>query len=463
MTSRFGFGGCLLALLAASVLAQEPPPLSPAFFAGRRAALLQRWQAEIQPAETHVLLLRGAAARADMDTFYQDHDFYYLTGVSEPDVALLMLPDGTEELLVPPYSRFTATWEGERLAPGEAAARRTGFAKVGNSQGLLRRLKQLLDGAPGKHVVWTLLEPQPNKTATPGSAQRAVAAMNADRLDGRQSREQRLVENLERMFEGVEVRDICPLIGELRAVKTPEEIAQVRAATEIAVQGLAEAIKSTRPGVCEFQIAAAARYVFSRLGAGPDAYAAIVGSGPNGCVLHYSANSRRVADGDLIVMDYGPTVNGYCTDVTRTFPVNGKFTPEQRKLVQDVWEIQRELIQLVRPGESISTLDRLAREMLHERGYRSDHGPSHHVGLAVHDKQGDELVPGMIITVEPGAYLRDVGMGCRIEDVVLVTRDGHEVLSAQLPSSPDDVERLMQSDGIQQQAVGLPAQAPEKN
>jgi Xaa-Pro aminopeptidase len=465
MSSRFTIGPCFAALLAGSLLAQEPPPpLSSAFFAGRRAALLQRWQAELQPGETHVLMLRGAAARGDMDTFYQDHDFYYLTGVSEPDLALILLPDGKEELLVPPFSRFTATWEGQRLAPGDAAAQRTGFAKVGNSQGLLRRLKELLDAAPGKRVIWTALEPQPNKTSTPGAAVRGVEAMNADRFDGRQSREQRLKEDLERLFPGVEVRDICSLIGELRAIKTPEEIAQIRAASEIAAQGQAEAIKSTRPGVYEYQIAAAARYVFTRLGAGPDAYAAIVGAGPNGCILHYSANSRRVENGDLIVMDYGPTVNGYCTDVTRTYPANGKFTPEQRKLVQDIYEIQQALIERVRPGVRMKDLGDLCTQMLRDKGYRSDHGPSHHVGLAVHDKQGEELAPGMIITVEPGAYLRDDGMGCRIEDVVLVTQDGHEVLSSHLPSSPDDVERLMQSGGgIQQQVVGLPHEAAQKN
>lgn len=444
-------------LLAASLLAQEPPPPIPTdFFAGRRRALIELVAARVEPGETHLIVLRGSPGRPDMAGVYQDHDFYYLSGVSEFGVAMLLSPaTGKEELLVQPFNRFTAMWNAVRLAPGEAAAQLTGFQEVGNVVGLRRRLKALAGEVTGTLVIWTQLQPQPNKTSTSASASSFAQSIARDRFDRRQSREQAFEANLEDLIEGVVIKDVGPLIGGLRAVKTAEEIAQIRAASAIAVEGIAEAMKSTRPGVFEFQIAAAARYVFSRLGGGPDAYAAIVGSGPNGCILHYNRNDRRVEDGDLIVMDYGPTVNGYCTDVTRTFPANGKFTPEQRELVSDVYEVQRALIERIEPGARVSALSSLCGRLLRKKGYRVDHGPCHHVGLAVHDKQGDVLEPGMLITVEPGAYLRDQGMGCRIEDVVLVTETGCESLSGHLAASPDAIEQLMRGPGVQQQSVGL--------
>lgn len=159
-------------------------------------------------------------------------------------------------------------------------------------------------------------------------------------------------------------------------------------------------------------------------------------------------NDRKLRPDDLVVMDYAPTLHGYASDVTRTFPASGRFSPAQRKLVQDVCEIQQALLAMVKPGARLGDLGATCAQLLKERGYASDHGPCHHVGLAVHDPSVDELAPGMVITVEPGAYLRDQGMGCRIEDTVLVTATGHEVLSAGVPSTPDAIEALMRKKGV---------------
>jgi len=257
------------------------------------------------------------------------------------------------------------------------------------------------------------------------------------------------------MFPDLKVSPVDSHIKSLRGVKSTEEIRCITAATRIACAGIAEAIKSTEPGVYEFQIAAAARYVFHRMGAGVDAYAAIVGSGINGCVLHYSENSKKTLDSELVVMDYAPKVRGYASDVTRTFPTNGKFTDEQRKLVQDVHDIQQILIAMVKPGATLRQISSRCSAELLKRGYRSMHGPSHHVGLNVHDVGGRVLKPGMLITVEPGAYLPKKKMGCRIEDVILVTKDGNVNLSGHLPSRPEEIEKLMQQKGVQQTPVGL--------
>jgi len=443
---------------AAAVLPAPPAPLDKAEFRARRAELARRVAATTPDA---VILVRGGDKQADMGPFVQDQDFLYLSGVSEPGLALLLVPgaDGglaRDELLVPPFSRFAATWNGDFLAPGGKTAERTGFATAGNVRSLARTLDELLaerDGA--RPVLFTLTEPAARLGSTPGTAADAAKAIADDGFDGRESREQMLIAQLRKRLSGLDVQSLEPMLHPMRAQKSAAEIELLRQSAHIATEGIAEATRAAKPGRYEFQLAAVARYVFSLRGAGIDAYAPIVGAGPNGCILHYSACSRQLQQGDLIVMDYAPTLHGYASDVTRTFPASGTFSPAQRKLVQDVHDIQQELLAMVRPGARISALYAKCAQLLLARGYRSDHGPTHHVGLAVHDPSVDVLEPGMVITVEPGAYLRDQGMGCRIEDTVLVTADGYENLSGDLPSAPDAIEALMRERGVVEVPVGL--------
>jgi Xaa-Pro aminopeptidase len=444
-------------LLVLGPAAQEPPDPPPAsFHKERRAMLVESIRRSLGEGETAIVVLRGAGTPEHMGQFYQDHEFYYLTGVREANASMLLtLADGGETLFVPPFSRFTAQWDGKRLAPGEKAAEATGFGKVEAGPAFKRRLEELLKVEGKPPIVYTVLQPSPGRTSTSGSAGKAARDRERDPFDGRPSREEAFKDKLSAMFPGVEIRDMTAMIHALRTVKAPEEVAQLRAACDFAAQGIAEAMKSAEPGMYEFQIAAAARYVFDRKGAVGDAYGAIVGSAENGCVLHYMANTRKTENGDLIVMDYAPAVNGYCADVTRTFPVNGKFTAEQRKLVEDVREVQQAVIAMVKPGARLSQLNAAGNQLLVKKGYDPWHGICHHVGLAVHDSTTDELKPGMLFTVEPGAYLPDKKMGCRIEDVVLVTEDGCEVLSKHVPSDPDSIEKLMAKKGVGQNAVGL--------
>lgn len=467
----------LLLLLPAALIAQTPapplpapsPPPAPAEFAQRRQDLLALLTAAAK-GQPFVVLVRGNPGATDMGPFVQDQDFLYLSGVAEPKLALLLAANDAgqttlDELLVPPHSQFAATWDGDFLAPGDATAQRTGFRTAGNVRALRERLDALLapadsttaPAAPaGKPpLLFTLLQPAPRLGSTPTKAAEAAKAILDDPLDGRPSREQALVTALRERHPQLEVRALEPFLTKLRVKKSPAEIALLRASSQAAAAGIAEAMKGARPGLYEFHLAAVARYVFALHGAGPDAYAAIVGAGPNGCILHYSQNRRQLAADDLIVMDYAPTIGGYASDVTRTFPAAGRFSAEQRRLVQDVYDIQQELIAMVKPGARLSAIGRRCSELLRQKGYRSDHGPCHHVGLAVHDPSVDVLEPGMVITVEPGAYLRDRGMGCRIEDTILVTADGHEILSAGLPSSPDAVEALMALPGLLEVPAGL--------
>ena len=444
----------LLSLVLGSLpaLAQDPP--KPAEFAARRAALAKAAVAA-HPDRAVVVLLRGATKAADMGAFVQDQDFLYLTGTAEPDLAMLLVPgaDGAltaDELMVPPFSPFSATWDGRFLAPGEESAKRTGFATVGNVRGLAERLAAAL--APDKDgkrpLLLTLTKAAARTGSTPRKASESAKARKDDAFDGRESREQALVTALQAQFGGLEVASLETLVHGMRAHKSPTEIAILRRCSAIAAEGIGEAMQSVQPGQFEYELAAVARFLFTLRGAGPDAYAAIVGGGANGCILHYSECSKQLSTDDLIVMDYAPTLHGYATDVTRTFPASGKFTAAQRKLVQDVHDIQQALIADVKPGARLSAIGAKCAKLLQERGYRSDHGPCHHVGLAVHDPNPDVLAAGMVITVEPGAYLRDQGMGCRIEDTILVTADGCEVLSKDVPKTPDAIEARMAKMGL---------------
>ena len=464
MTARL-LRSVLPLLLAATALAQSPaadaigpPPTSE--LRARREALGKALAARAD-GQRAVVVVRGASKQADMGAFVQTQDFLYLAGVAEPELALLLVvePDGSlsrDELLVPPFSRFSATWDGDFLAPGEAAAKRTGFVTAGNVRSLPRQLDELLaaDAAGKRPVLFTLTEPAARTGSTPRKAADSAREMQQDRFDGRSSREGAMVAALRKAHDGVRIEGIEASLHRLRAHKSAHEVAILRRCSQLTAMGHAEAMRSCAPGVGESQLAAVARFVFTLQGAGPDAYGAIVGGGPNGCILHYNVLTRTLRDDDLIVMDYAPTLHGYAVDVTRTFPASGKFSPAQRQLVQDVHDVQQALIREVKPGASLGKIGALCARLLTERGYKNDHGPCHHVGLAVHDPNPDVLQPGMVITVEPGAYLRDVGMGCRIEDTILVTADGCEVLSAGVPSTPDAIEALMAQPGLLQRANG---------
>lgn len=194
---------------------------------------------------------------------------------------------------------------------------------------LTERLGALLgEGADGKRpLLLTATQPMPRTGGTPRKAADTANEIQKDPLDGRMSREDAFVAALQKQFAGLEVRGLERTLGTLRAQKSPAEQALLRRSAEIAGLGIAEAMRSVQPGDFVYQLAAAARFVFTLHGAGPDAYAAIVGGGPNGCILHYSALTRQLRNDDLIVMDYAPTLHGYASDVTRTFRLRARSPP----------------------------------------------------------------------------------------------------------------------------------------
>jgi Xaa-Pro aminopeptidase len=241
----------------------------------------------------------------------------------------------------------------------------------------------------------------------------------------------------------------------MRLIKDADEIARMRKAIDISAAGHVAAMQAARPGMWEYEIEAVLEAAFRRNGADRVGYPSIVGSGPNSTTLHYDVNRRQTKDGDLVVVDAGAEWGQYTADVTRTFPVNGKFTARQKAIYDLVLATQQAAFDSTRPGTTIARLNRLARDYMraHSGTLCGDqscdayfiHGLSHWLGMDVHDV-GDytsNLRPGMVLTIEPGIYLPQEALGVRIEDDVLVTTTGAEWLSAKAPKTTADIERLM--------------------
>ena len=361
------------------------------------------------------VLLVTAHDGAELDRFFQDDNFYYLTAVDIPDVALAMRVAGgaieDEVLFLPAYDPRFTIWNGDRLFPGPDAERATGVRRTAELGDAATTLAELLGDDT---MLQTLGEP---KVAVP---------------------------------DGVEIdeRSLRGAIAGLRLIKSDYETRCLRTAIDITCAGLRNALYEVAPGNFEYQAQGAIEGTFLRLGAERVGFATICGSGPNSVTLHYAANRRRMEDGELMVMDVGAKYQYYTADVTRTVPINGRFTERQREIYEIVLEAQRLAEAAAKPGVSMTELDQIARTYITEQGYAKDfkHGLGHWIGMNVHDVGGRvPMEVGTLFTIEPGIYLTDEALGVRIEDDYLMTEHGAVKLSASVPSDPDALEALMAS------------------
>jgi Xaa-Pro aminopeptidase len=397
--------------------------------AARRRALLLR-------IGRGAVLIPAAHERDLEKDFVQDNDFrqnntfFYFTQLETQDAWLLMTargPDSLETVLfLPPRNPGQERWTGLRLGPDSAAVRLSGIATVLPNDSLDRRLlaARFRSGGP----IYVPLDEN--------------------------TREERRI--LDLTFGGADVRNVRPLTDSMRAVKDADEIARLRTAVNISVAGHLAAMQAARPGMYEYELEAALEAGFRRNGADRVGYPSIVGSGPNSTTLHYDVNRRRTQDGELVVIDAAAEWGQYTADVTRTFPMNGKFTPRQKAIYDLVLGAQQAAFDSVRPGVTMRQLDAVARRYMREHsgnlcGSKTcddreifNHGLGHPIGMDVHDVGFSRpFEPGTVITLEPGIYLVAENLGVRIEDDVLVTATGGEWLSAGAPRTTDAIERLM--------------------
>ncbi len=386
----------------------------------------------------------GHEDTSEVAVFYQEPYFYYLSGHDEPGAALVLLPaapnakasDGPQEILyLPARNLDEEKWEGPKLGPDDPdIAAKTGFQSVEPFDNLKTDLARL---AKNYSTFYTLIAP-PDEDGYPH-----FTKMN---------------EWLRDALPHSMLRDITPTLDAMRQVKSPGELALMQKAIDLSIDAHLYAMRTMRPGLFEYQIAARMKEIHEWGGCEREAYSPIVGAGFDSTVLHYSSLDNEIKDGDLVVIDVGGEYGGYAADITRTLPANGKFTPRQREIYDIVLGAQNAAIDAIKPGIQLYGTDRslqqIAADYINTHGRDKEgrtlgryfiHGVSHHLGLDVHDP-GDRtrpLEPGMVVTVEPGIYIPEENLGVRIEDDILVTKDGHQLLTARLPRAADEIEKLM--------------------
>ncbi len=414
------------------------------------------------PPDSAVLLLAGHLVTRSNDSEYafrQDSDFHYLTGFPEPEALLVLLPGreaGEAVLFCQDKDPATEAWTGIRVGAA-GAVERFGIDQAFPNAERDERLGELLDGRRALYL------------ALDDDASLALAEAVRHEL-GRRARRGALPPQA--------FADVAQLIHAQRLIKSDAELALLRHAGEISARGHVRAMRRARPGLHEYHLQAELEHEFLWQGAAAPAYGTIVGGGANACVLHYVENDALLADGDLVLIDAGAEFDLYAGDITRTFPVNGRFSAAQRAVYAVVLAAQERAVAAVAPGKTLLEIHQgVVRDLtrglielgllegdlearIEDESYRRFylHSTSHWLGLDVHDVGGyrldgepRRLVPGMVLTVEPGLYIPaedDIpealrGIGIRIEDDVAVTAHGHEVLSAGAPKQVADIEALM--------------------
>ncbi|ELY4522127.1 Xaa-Pro aminopeptidase [Cronobacter turicensis] len=427
-------------------------------FLRRRQALL----AKMAPASAALIFAAPEATRsADSEYPYrQSSDFWYFTGFNEPEAVLVLIKSDETHSHSVIFNRLrdktAEIWFGRRLGQ-EAAPAKLGVDRALAFNEIDEQLYQLLNGLD---VVYHAQGEYPYADAI------VFTALDKLRRGARQN-----------LSAPATLTDWRPWVHEMRLFKSPEELAVMRRAGEISALAHIRAMQTCRPGMYEYQLEGEILHEFTRHGARFPSYNTIVGGGENGCILHYTENESQLRDGDLVLIDAGCEYKGYAGDITRTFPVNGKFTPAQRAVYGIVLESLETALRLFRPGTSIQDVtgdvvrvmvkglvglgilkgdvEQLVAENAHRPYFM--HGLSHWLGLDVHDvgfygpDRSRILAPGMVITVEPGLYIApdaDVpeeyrGIGIRIEDDIVITETGNENLTASVVKSADDIEALM--------------------
>lgn len=380
--------------------------------------------------------------------FRQDDNFYYLSGVTEPGVALVIAPaveakddtaarPYTEILFLPPHNLRLEKFTGPKLgADNPDASKLTGFDHVEDMAKLPEEVSKALAG--GRPVVYTDVAVQGETSAS------------AEPLTF-----------LKRTNAFLFFQDVKPMLSSLRTVKDAGEAALIRKAVDASVSAHLAAMKAVKPNVTEFEISGLMQYEWTRRGCERPAYSPIVGSGHNSTVLHYSENSNTMKTGDVVVIDAAGEYSMYSADITRTLPVNGHFTARQREIYDIVLGAQEAAISAFQSGKSMlfgdteTSLNKVAKDYFKTHGKDLHgqpldqyfiHGLGHYIGLNVHDP-GDYKVPlgpGMAFTIEPGIYIPEENIGVRIEDDFYVDADGKLIkLSAAAPSKAADVEKAM--------------------
>ena len=448
-------------------------------FAERRGRLMEK-------IGDGVAIIQGTTETGNSLKFRQNNQFYYLTGVEVPRAILLV--DGKTRrstLFLPPRNEGRERSEGPILTPGPEAVQLSGIEAVEPRDQFDAALKA---AASTPRKAFVPFRPEVLGGASVSDPRARWTASASDPWDGGRSRETLFLEKVKAAAPSLAVEDLDPLVDALRFYKSPREIALLRESTRLAGLAMMEAIRSARTGMYKHEIEAIGDYIFKAHNAQGIAYFALVAAGKNSAYPHYHAGQTQTRDGDLVLFDYAPDYKYYASDVTREFPINGRFSPEQRELYGIYLKMYNGLMTSIKPNvpvrdilkEAVAKMDAAiaaqtfsnpkfkAAAVRFADNYRRRIDPpppapgvpqrggrggslGHTVGMEVHDvntPHGDVLVPGMVFTIEPALTIPEDRVYIRLEDMILITETGYENMSAFVPSEMDAIEKLMAEPGM---------------
>ena len=390
-----------------------------------------------------LILFAGHAPYKRGDEKYEfspDRNFYYVTGIDRENQIIMFLKTESARsatLYIERDNGYLAKWVGANMTEDEARLE-SGIEEISYLDKFYGDLSDTVFKNNIKHIYIDLENRE---------------------WDAAESESLKFANEFRKKYPAVDMIDAYPFFADLRMIKEPYELDLMRKAVKITTDGLEAMMKNARPGMYEYELEAYFDFVLTKNGVTDKAFKTIVASGERGTILHYSKNNCMAKDGDLVLVDCGAQYGWYCGDITRTFPVNGKYTPLQKQIYDIVLEGQRRVIETIKPGVKFSRLNETLKEFYFEElknlGLVSSpeevskyyfHGVSHYLGAETHDigRYGDRtLVPGMVLTVEPGLYIEEYGIGIRTEDDALVTENGCELLSNGFMKTTEEIEEFM--------------------
>ena len=449
------------------------PDFPPEEFAARRAKLFQSLDA------TSIALVQGAPSPPGYTRFRQSNDFYYLCGIELPHAYLLLDGASKRTMLYLPH-RNPGRERGEgKLLSAEDADEVKKLSGVDDVFGIDLLAEHLARYARGGFIrtILTPFSPAEGTAMSRDLAVRVIGDYAADPFDGRGSREGEFIQLIRMRFPQFGISDLTPALDQLRLIKSPREITMIEKATRLSGLALMEAMRSTVPDTYEYELDAVAKYIFYRDGAQGDAYYSLIASGQNAFWPHYNAGQRKMLDGDFLLMDYAPDVGYYMADVTRMWPVNGKFSPWQRELYGFYLTCYRAILNHIRPGVTAQVIkqeavrdmesalasakfskpeyERAAREFVtsyKQSATNPQTSLGHWVGMATHDDGRDTgpLRAGMVFTIEPALVVPEEKIYVRLEDMIVITESGARIISDFVPMDIAGIEKVMTEEGMLQ-------------
>ena len=406
-------------------------------YEARRKSILEQMEEE-----SLLILYSGVPVHIGADAYHEfeaNRHFFYLTGLRRENMILLMRKSGENSrttLYIEKADPAAERWTGKMVTVDEA-----------KQQSQIEDVRFVDRFEPELNYLL-------NFSATSVCYFDCYRHQTTDLPDYNLAKSQQFAAD----HPGITLRNLWPMVSKLRMRKDEEEVQLMERAIDITNQSLQHVMKTLKPGMKEYQAQANYEYMVHYLGAEGVSFPTIAGSGKNGCMLHYETNRDTCQNGSLLLMDLGVRYEGYCSDITRTYPVNGKFSHRQRKVYEIVLKANQEVAAQAKPGMTTRDLNDICKKILAEGcmelgliekeediGKYYMHGVSHHLGIDVHDVtvEGAKLAPGSVITDEPGLYIDEWEIGIRIEDDLLITEDGCKVLSADIIRNPDEIEAFM--------------------